>query len=60
MFNDDELEGCPSVQMEEWLQKNEERIRALVPTRWYDAGKDMQPIIQLLIECWDAKRCPYA
>lgn len=60
MFNDDELEGCPSVQMEEWLQKNEARIRELAPRRLYRDDKDIGSVIQLLIECWDAKRCPYA
>lgn len=55
MFNNDELEGCPSVRMEEWLQKNEVLIRLIaIP------GNNLDAIIQLLIDCWDAKRCPYA
>lgn len=61
MFNDDELEDCPSIQMEEWLQKNEDWIRTFVPRKLYtDSEKDMKPIIHLLIKCWDAKKCPDA
>lgn len=56
MFNDDELEGCPSIAMEEWLQKNEVRIREMA-TRPYNTE---WLIIRLLIDCWDAKKCPYA
>lgn len=59
-FTEEELEGCPSVQCEDFVQSQIELITNISPRRLYREDKDCSVILKLLFKCWDAKKCPYA
>lgn len=72
MFTEEELEGCPSPQFEEWLQANEGRIRSIATvfdshSHWqgskspyYEDSSKLEELLPLLMDAYSAKRCPYA
>lgn len=51
MFTTEELEGCPSYQCEEWLNKNEDEIRDIVS--YSDQYDRVEELLKLLFKCWN-------
>lgn len=65
MFTDEELDGAPSDQFVEWIDKTEvdvdEAILAICSYRYHDMYIDARKeMVEMLIACWNAKKCPYA
>lgn len=72
MFTEEELDGCPSIQFEEWAQVNEDSIREIATvfdshdhwqgskSPYYQDSSKLEKLMPLLMAAYDAKRCPYA
>lgn len=55
VLTDEQMEGTPSIQFEAFIRQEEAEIRALAAGDEYQIRR----VVSLLIECWNAKKCPY-